>query len=395
MKKKTLIMAMVLAVGTLAMAGCGKNADAAKEAANAVTDTEAGDEAADSTADVDISTAGFEVFDYDVNEYVKLGDYKGLEVQYPVPSVSDEDVEMEASYLVDENIEYKEVERAAENGDCVNIDYTGTMDGEEFDGGSDSDYDLILGDGEFLEDFENNIVGKKAGESVTFKTTFPEDYYEDMAGKEVEFTITVNKVSEVVTPEYTDEFVAEVTDYDSIEAYEDSIREDLMVTAQEDATLMTAEDALLKAVENATVDGYPQALYDVAYQDNLATYESYAEMFGMEFDAFMTDFMGGETIESLTETTVRELLVTQAIAEAEGFMITEENYESEAEAVVGDYEYETLEELEADYGKFSIITNLIRDKALNFLYDSASIEEVSEDEYYGENEEALVEDTEM
>ena len=393
MKKKTLIMVMALAIGVFTMAGCGKDSKEAKEEAKTevIKEEESGTE---EVADVDVSTVGFEVFDYDVKEYVTLGDYKNLSVQYPVPVVSDEDVEMEASYLVDENTEYKDVERAAENGDCVNIDYTGTMNGEEFEGGSDTNYDLILGDGEFLEDFENNIVGKKAGESVTFKTTFPEDYYDDMAGKEVEFTITVNNVSEVVTPEYTDAFVAEVTEYDSIEAYEDSIREELMITAQEDAALMTAEDVLLKAVENATVNGYPQELYDVAYQDNVVTYESYAEMFGMEFDDFMTDFMGGETIESLTEKTIQELLVTQAIAEAEGFMLTEENYANEAETMVADYEYETLEELEADYGKFAVISTLLRDKTLNFLYESADVEEVSEDEYYGDEEDMEMLETE-
>lgn len=377
MKKRKIFMAMLLAVGIFAMAGCGN------------TKEDTGNSAADKNVngeEATVNTAGLEIFDYDVTKYVKLGEYKNLSIKYPVPTVSDEDVELYAMDLIDEYTEYNDVDRAAENGDCVNIDYVGTLNGEEFDGGSDSDYDVIVGDGEFLEDFENNIIGKKAGESVTFKMTFPEDYDEELGGKEVEFTITVNNVSEVVIPEYTDAFVADVTEYDSIAAYEDSLREELMVTAQKDAALTAAEDALLLAIENTTVDGYPEELYNVCYEDNLASYQSYAEMFGMEFDEFMSDFMGGESMESLTETWVDEILITQAIAEAEGFMITEKNYQSVAKELAAEYEYDTVEELEKDYGKFYIITTIIREDVLDFLYESANVEEVSEDEYYGEED---------
>ncbi|MBO5373298.1 MAG: trigger factor [Lachnospiraceae bacterium] len=383
MKSKKIMMALILTVGALALAGCGDSK------------TEEAKTAADSDGEASADTVGLEIFDYDVTKYVKLGEYKNLSVQYPVPTVSDEDVESYALELVDEYTEYNDVDRAAKNGDCVNIDYVGTLNGEEFDGGSDTDYDVIVGDGEFLEEFENNIIGKKAGESTTFKMTFPEDYDEELGGKEVEFTITVNNVSEVVVPEYTDAFVAEVTEYDTMEAYEDSLREELMTTAQEDSALTAAEDALLLAVENSTVDGYPQDLYDVCYQDNLASYQSYAEMFGMEFEEFMADFMGGESMESLTETWVNEILITHAIAEAEGFMITEDNYQSKAEELAVEYEYETVEDLETDYGKFYIITTLLRDEVLDFIYESADVEEVSEDEYYGEDEDIEMLDTEV
>lgn len=370
MRNKKLMLATMLLMGALAFSACSDK----KNAASNVTP--------DVYADVDMWSA----LDYKVEKYVTLGEYKGLEVNYPTPSVSDEDVSLYASDLVYEYTEYNDVERAAELGDSVNIDYVGTYQGEEFDGGSDSDYDIVLGDGEFLEEFENAIVGKKAGETTTFNLTFPEDYDEELGGKEVEFTVTVNYVCEVVEPEYTDAFVAEVTEFDSIAAYEASVRAELEATAETDSAYMAAEDAFYKAVENATVEGYPQKIYDACYIDTQVTYESYAEMFGMEFDEFMADFMGGESLESVTESVVQEFLVTHAIAKAEGFELTEKNYKELALDVAKEYEYDTVEDFEADYGMVALITTVYREKALDILYDNAVLNEVSEDEYYGEQE---------
>lgn len=138
------------------------------------------------------------------------------------------------SDLIDENTEYDQVERAILNGDYVSIDFTGTIDGKEFEGGSAEDYEFTMGEGEFLDDFESNLIGKSAGDTTTFKITFPDDYddgssEDSVAGKEAEFTVKINSVSEVVVPEYNDAvLVASVTDYDTTAAYEDFLREDLM-----------------------------------------------------------------------------------------------------------------------------------------------------------------------
>lgn len=375
MKKKHFVVTALIGLGVLMIAGCG---DKKANADNAVSDTEAAEMAA---------------LDYDVKDYVKLGQYKGLEVKYPVPTVSDDDVSTYISDLLDENTEYRDItDRGAADGDSLNIDFTGTVDGEEFDGGSAEEYEFILGQGEFLEEFENSLQGKKAGESVTFPLTFPDDYSEDMAGKTAEFTVKVNSVSEVITPEYNDEFVSEVTDYDTTAAYEESVREELMISAQEESESAAGEDALAKAIENAEISGYPQALFDACYDETVASYQSYAEMFGMEFDEFMSEFMGGEDLEETTKNWVYEILVSQAIAEEEGYEISDKNYESEAEALALEYEYETLEDFEADYGKLSIMTMLIREKTIDFLYENAKVEEVSEDEYYGEEAEEEVEE---
>ena len=367
--RKTIFLAAVLGFSVIVSAGCGNT----NNSGDSLSDTEMLEEAA---------------FDYNVSDYVTLGEYKNLDIRYPVPVVSDDDVEMSVEEFLDENTEYNEISnRPAQDGDFINIDFTGTIDGKEFDGGTAQDYEFTLGQEEFLDDFEANVIGKNTGETFTFQMVFPDDYDEDLSGKTAEFTVTLNSISEVVVPEYNDELVKKLTDYDTVAAYEDSLREELLLSAQEESASTAGDEALEKAVENATINGYPQALYDVCYNETMEQYQSYADMFGVEFDEFMSDFMEDGDVESETLNWVNEILVSQAIAEQEGFEITDDNYKSEAESLAVEYEYDTVDDFIADYGVLSVRAMLVRDKAIAFLYENANIEEVSEDEYYGEDDE--------
>ena len=370
MKKKTCIMAFALVVGICLMAGCGNNESDSGGSGESVMDTE---------------TQAF--LDYKVSDYVTLGEYKNLSVQYPVPTVTDEDVQMSIEELIADYTEYNEsADRAAQEGDYLSIDFSGTIDGAGFDGGDAEDYEFTLGEEEFPEDFEKNLIGKKAGEEVSFSMTYPTDYYEEVAGKTAEFKVTVKSVSEVVVPEYTDEFVAKATEYDTKDAYEQSLREELVSAAQEEAAAGAGEDALSLAVGNATINGYPQKLYDACYDSTLEEYQQYAAMFGVEMEEFMKDFMGEDDLDSVTLDMVNEILVAQAIAEKEGFAITDKNYGQEALALADANGYDSLDDFTADYGKVSIMAMLVREKAVEFLYENADVQEVSEEEYYGEDE---------
>lgn len=363
MRKSNYLLTALFLTGAVMAAGCGKGG---KED-NSLTSTEA-------------------ALNYEVGDYVKLGNYKNLEIQRPTASVSDEDMEMYIEEMLDENAEYREItDRAAKEGDSVNIDFTGTIGGEEFEGGSDTDYDLILGEGEFFEEFENNLIGKNVGETVTFSLTFPEDYDEELGGKEAEFEVKVNAISEVTVPEYNDAFVAGISEYSTIDEYEKAIREELLKSSQEEAVMAAGEDALAQAVENATVSGYPQAVYDFCYNETIESYQFYAELMGMDFDEFLAENMSEEDLESITISSVNEVLVVQAIAEEEGLQITDKNYKEEVGAMAEEYGYDSLEEFEADYGMASIVNMLTREKVVDFLYNSAKVEEVSQEEYYGED----------
>ncbi len=350
----------MIAMGMM-LTGCGNDTNTQ----NSISDTEA-------------KATG--IFDYDVNDYVTLGDYKGLSVRYPVPTVTEEGLEMEIEYLLNDNTEYKEVtDRGVQNGDYVSIDFDGKIDGEAFDGGTDNGYEFTLGEGEFPEEFENNLIGKNAGETFTFTMTYPEDYSEEIGGKEADFSVTINSVEEVIVPEYNDAFIKEVTDYDTTAAYEEAAMEELMLDARAGAENASGEDALQLAVQNATINGYPQSLYDACYNSTIDEYQEYADMFGMELSEFMGD--EDEVAEEVLEW-VNEILVSQAIAEKEGFEVTDDNYEEDAENLAFDYGYAELEEFVSDYGEVYVRVNLVREKAVEFLYENAEIEEVSEDEYY-------------
>ena len=335
------------------LTGCGKDSSATEEA---ISSTEA-----------DFS----EALNYDPADYVKLGDYKKLKVQYPLPYVSDEDMKMYIYDLMDEATEYRETEDAAKSGDYVKIDFTGTIDGKEFEGGSASGYEFILGQGEFFDDFEKNVIGLKKGEDVSFQMTFPEDYFDELKGKTADFKVTLQSVSQVIQPEYTDEFVAKNTEYSSIEEYEEAIREELIVEAQQASEDEAGSSALAQAVENAKIEGYPQALYDYTYQDTREICEGTAQMFGLEIDEVIQDYYGAENLEEAVLDAVNETMVIQAIAKKEKLEISEKDFEKEAENLSAEYGYETLEEFEEDYSRTELELILVREKVLDFLYESS------------------------
>lgn len=392
MRKRKYLLATIVCLGIAAAAGCGdkkseKTADADKDTQLEDTVESEGEEEEEQT-DAEEKKEEKDILNFKTEDYVKLGEYKGLSVKYPVPTVSDEDVELYIQGVLDEETTYEEqADRAVQDGDAANIDFTAKMDGKEYEEGSGEGYEFILGTEEFSEDFEKNLIGKKAGETAEFSVTLPEDYYdEEIAGKEVEYSVTINSVSEVIVPEYNDEFVAKVTEYKNMEEYEDSIREELIISGQESAAMEAGENALTLAVMNSEVNEYPQDLYDFFYEDIKAGYEMWAQMSGMDNDEFIESIGGEKTLGEEALKQVNEFLVVKAIAEKEGLDITDENYKESAEGMVEQYEYDSLEEFEKDFGKNYITTQIIRERVVNFLYESAELEEVSQEEYYKEQE---------
>lgn len=375
MKKKSYILLAAALATVMMFAGCNdKKQEDSGNTENADADDDGG--------------ASDDVLDFKVSDYVKLGEYKGLEVTYPsVLEVTDEDVEEQIQYELEDNTEYKEVkDRGAQEGDNVNMDFKGTIDGEEFEGGTASDYELELGAGDFLEEFESNLMGKKAGETVTFKLTFPEDYDDTLGGKEAEFTVTLNSISEAVVPEYNEDFVKSVSEFKTIKDYEASVKEQLEQDAKDSSEMEAQENALKAAIENATVDGYPQKLYDFFYDDTVTGYKNYAEFMGMEYEEFLESYMSEEEINSMVDEQVNEYLVVRAILEKEGKEISDSEYQELAEKMAKENDYETLEEYEEDYGEIYVKTQIARERAVELLYDAAKLKEIPYEEYYANDE---------
>ena len=316
------------------------------------------------------------------DKYVKLGDYKGIELTKIKPEVTDESLQDEIDLALEENAEQKEITgRACENGDMINIDFTGTIDGEEFEGGSGEDYDLLLGDGYFLEDLEAGIVGMETGKTKDITITFPEDYDEEIGGKEAVFSVTLNSIYEEILPEYNDEFVAKVSEFSTTEEYEEDLRNSLMEYAQSNSDDTARTDILSAVVEGSTFSGYPDELYEECRKSYDDANAMYAEMLGV--DASYFELSEEETKEYVEELVYERMIIT-AIAEKEGIEITEDEYNDTIETLAGEYGYESAADFEADYTKDYLMNEFLASKVLDFLLENAKITEISEDEYYAD-----------
>ncbi|MCC8050722.1 MAG: trigger factor [Clostridiales bacterium] len=328
---------------------------------------------------------------YTASDYVTLGEYTGLTVQVEVTEITDEDVLAEAQEMISYSDAVETLtEGTVQEGDTVDITYVGKMDGEEFDGGS-GDYELEIGSGTFIEGFEEGLIGVEVGDTVDLELTFPEDYYEELAGQDVVFTVTVNGILSV--PELSDEVVeiasdGEYTDVDSYLAY---IREYL----EEDAEYYYESDvqeAVYTAVAaGCEIEDYPQDLVDYSMDEAIAYYEYYAELFSMEYEDFIEAYFGSvETFETELEEavkdSVKEELILMAIAETEELDLTDEEYADGLEEYASDYGYDSGEDIEAEYGETEMRRYILLDKVFDFLVENNTVEDIVEEETETETE---------
>lgn len=318
------------------------------------------------------------------DKYVTLGEYTGMTIDRIVTTVTDDDVQEEIQNELYADAEFKEVtDRGAKEGDTVNIDYTGKIDGEEFDGGSDTGMDLELGSDTFLPEFEDGIIGMKKGETKDITITFPEDYDGTVDGKTAVFSVTVNSITEAILPEYNDAYVKENYDYDTTAEYEASLKSDLQEQYDEDATFTACSDALSEAVDNAEFDGYPEDMYDAAKEQMEYENQAFADQLGIE----LTDLVGEDyDIEEDILAAIHEKLVVYAIAEKEKLTVTDEEFDTYAEDNWELYGYDTKEDFISDYGDEEIRYSLLYDKVLNFLGENNTFHDIDEAEYYSDED---------
>ena len=376
----------MLLVMALSVTGCSQKT-ATKDKDTKTEETAKTDDAeeteSDNTEDTseDTPTTAELMAGIDVEKCVTLGDYKGVTVEKTIQSVTDEDVQNEidnalANYPV-------EVDRAAKEGDTVNIDYVGKIDGEEFDGGSDQGADLKLGSGKFNDGFEDGLIGARKGETRTLNLTFPEDYTQDLAGKAVEFTVTVNAVKEPLS-EPTDQWVADnIEGYDNIADYKAGIRSE-----QEESNEQTAENqvryaAWTQVIDNCTINEYPETLVEVGkklYEQQVETYAKYA---GMELDAYiessgLTQEEYQSNMEEYGKNVAAQALVCQAICDKEGFAIGDDDYQKALQDMLTEYGC-TEEELIQTYGQDNVDQSIMLNRVSNLIMENANVTEVQAD----------------
>lgn len=385
MKKRAIMISMLL-IMALSVTGCSQKT-ATKDKDTKTEETAKTDDAeeteSDNTEDTseDTPTTAELMAGIDVEKCVTLGDYKGVTVEKTIQSVTDEDVQNEidnalANYPV-------EVDQAAKEGDTVNIDYVGKIDGEEFDGGSDQGADLKLGSGKFIDGFEDGLIGARKGETRTLNLTFPEDYTQDLAGKAVEFTVTVNAVKEPLS-EPTDQWVADnIEGYDNIADYKAGIRSE-----QEESNEQTAENqvryaAWTQVIDNCTINEYPETLVEVGkklYEQQVETYAKYA---GMELDAYiessgLTQEEYQSNMEEYGKNVAAQALVCQAICDKEGFAIGDDDYQKALQDMLTEYGC-TEDELIQTYGQDNVEQSIMLNRVSNLILENANVTEVQAD----------------
>ena len=302
---------------------------------------------------------------------VALAEYKGVKVNVIPAEVTDEEVENRIQSVLSQNQEEVEVDRAAEDGDVVNIDYTGYQDGEEFVGGSAEGEDLTLGSGSMIDGFEEGIVGLKKGDTKELTLTFPEDYREQaLAGQEVVFDITVNSVKEKRDPELTDEFVQSISDYQTVDEYRDGIRQEMLEQKQESVSLQIQQSVLQQVIDNSTFDLSRNAI-SRRYNTEIDNYQTQAEMYGMRLSQMaasygMDEGSFKEYVYASVEENAKSQLVLDTIAAQEGIAVTDE-----ARQELADMNGQTVEEGVEAYGQESFDQMALNRQVMKFLEENA------------------------
>ncbi len=260
--------------------------------------------------------------DFKPDKYVTLGDYTGLPTTIAAPEVTEEDIDTAImnSELSDDCKVLIEDRDVVEVGDLANIDFVGTMDGEEFEGGSGSDYDLLIGSGSFIDGFEEGVVDMKVGETKDIALTFPENYYEEMAGKDVVFAVTVNSIST----------------YDREKA-----KEELEQSAQETYNSQVAIELIDTIKENSTIKDAPSGMVDRMNNTLISNVTAQASAYGMDTGAFVAAVYGGtadnyeETLRTYSQDVANQYMILATIAEKENITVTDEEVTEDIRSSLG------------------------------------------------------------
>lgn len=320
------------------------------------------------------------------NEYIKIKQYKGLEVaELEKTEVTDSDVES----MISSNLSYSAEEidvtdRAAQLGDTVQIDYVGSIDGVEFDGGTAQDASLELGSGSFIgaegeyAGFEDQIVGHNIGEEFDITVKFPDDYAgTEVAGKVANFHITLDRIYTMKEAELTDEWVRENSEEsETAEEYKEEIRAQLEESNETSWQQEMQAAVLTSLLEQVEVISLPKDDVNENYTQIDEYYKQIAEMYGVEFEEFLTSYMGmteEEFTEQATESAenyVKQGMALELIAEKEKLTVTDEEYEEEVKKLASEYGYEDdIDGFVEQYGEDTIRKSMTEENVLAFLVE--------------------------
>lgn len=330
------------------------------------------------------------IHSYEVEKYVTLGDYDGMEVEVAGNfDVNDEDVVDYINNMLSNYPSYEDTDKEiVENGDFADIDYVGKKDGVAFDGGTAQGYVLEIGSGSFIEGFEDGLVGVKVGDTVDLNLTFPENYQSaELAGADVVFTVTVNKIVKKVDISYdalTDEYVTSNMGSDSVEDLYNDTKSYLETTNEQKRTVAEREAVLNKLIENSKV-AIPDGLLDMKVdqytqqfiRQNCTDDTTLSDYLSANYNMSEDDFKS--TITAELENNLDDELVLEALVKAEGEALDEEGFQEYISNMMNNGGYKTEDELYAAYdsdyeeGKAYLQNRYLLTDALTNLLDKCKI----------------------
>lgn len=334
----------------------------------------------------------------DVMPEIELKDYSKIEIPEINLEVTDEQIEGEIQRQREQNKRAKVIDdRPTEKGDTVVIDFTGFIDDEEFEGGSGEDYSLVLGSNSFIPGFEDQLIGKETGDDVEVEVTFPEDYHqEDLAGEEATFDVHINEIQEIEYPEVDDEFIKDISEFDTVDEYKANLRQKMETDFEETAKAQERQEVLMKVADFADFE-VPEAVIENAIDREIQNFTANLQQYGLDFKQYV-EMSGGD--ESRIREDFREnayinskiQIIMDAIIEKEGIEVSDEEAEEEIKRLAEQYFPENEEQQEKFVEMYSgeagafIKDDMKFNKALDMLMENVEYVEVPEEEEETENE---------
>ncbi len=323
--------------------------------------------------------------DLDIDKYVTLNDYKNMKVEVYKPQTQDQDIEQ---YIDSELLKGYITDRAVADGDVANIDYEGKKDGVAFEGGTASGFDLEIGSGSFIPGFEEKLIGVMPGETVDLDLTFPEGYREpSLAGQPVVFTVTVNGIAESIS--YADATDADLArlglSYESKEALWDAAKAEVEKSAEEAFEASKTSAILNQILSESTIKEIPEYLVEEQMQGFEIYMESMSQMYyGMNFEKYLQD-VEQRSLEDFEaeirpdcETTVKQYLISEALARAEKLDITDELVREYAAEDIAGYDGYTVDSYLEEVGYTTYRMFVLQEKLVERLNGIITVETTSE-----------------
>ena len=312
---------------------------------------------------------------------VTLGEYKGIEVEKAKPEVTDADVEAELKKVQEQNSRLVSVEdRAVADGDQTVIDFEAFVDGKAFEGGKAEDYTLVIGSHSFIDTFEDQLIGKNIGEDVEVNVTFPAEYHAaELAGKPATFKVKIKEIKMKELPELNDEFASEVSEFETLDAYKEDVKNKLAETKQAQATAENENNVVQKVVDNAQMD-IPAPMVDEQVRNMIEDYARRLQSQGISFDQYLQ--FTGSTIEQLqeqmrpqAELRLRTRLVLEAVVAAEKIEPSDELVEAEIKKMSENYKMdaEQIKTIMGEAGMAQMKADMAVQEAVDFLVAEAKL----------------------